>query len=94
LAVDYAAQSVNARVAVSVVRLHEVPNHAREIALHGLHHGAAVALAVAQVHSGYELQLLPRGFPVTNRPEDHENLVEDFSNAMNYMAFLLWPKTF
>jgi hypothetical protein len=54
-AADYDAQSVNARGAVSVVHLHDVPNHAREINLHGVHHGAAVTLAVAQVHFGYEI---------------------------------------
>ena len=70
-----------------VVRLHDVPNHAREISLHGVHHCAAVALAVVQVRSGYELRLLPHGFPATDHPEDHENLVEDFSDATNTIAF-------
>jgi len=55
MAADYAAQSINARGAIPVVHLHDVPNHAREIALHGVHHGAAVALVVAQVRSRYEL---------------------------------------
>ena len=45
---DYTAQSVNAKGAISVVHLHDVPNHAREIALRGVCHGATVALAVAQ----------------------------------------------
>ena len=44
-------------------------------------------LAVAQVHSGHEVQLLPHGFLATDHPEDHENLIEDFSNAMNTIAF-------
>jgi hypothetical protein len=83
----YDAQSINVRGAVLVVRLHDVPNHAREINLHGVHHGAAVTLAVAQVHSRYELRLLPHGFPAADHPEDHENLVEDFSNAANTIAF-------
>ena len=55
LAVDYATQLVNARGAVLEVCLHDIPNHAREIALHGVRHGAAVALAVAQVRSRCEL---------------------------------------
>ena len=54
-ATDYAAQSINARGVVPVVCLHDILNHVREIALHGVHRGAAVALAVAQVHSGYKL---------------------------------------
>jgi hypothetical protein len=87
LATDYAAQSVNARGATPVVHLHDIPNHAREIALHGVHHGAIVELVVAQVCSRYELQLLPHGFSATDHPEDHANLVEDFSNTANTITF-------
>ena len=87
MAADYAAGFVNARGAVLAVRLHDIPNHAREIALHGVRHGATVALAVAQVRSGYELRLLPHGFLVIGHPEDHESLIEDFSNTANTIAF-------
>ena len=69
-----------------VVRLYDVPNHVREVALHGVHHGAAMALAVAQARSGHELQLLPHGFLATEHPEDHERLVKDFFNATNSIA--------
>jgi hypothetical protein len=67
--------------------MQDVPNRAREITLHGVRHGATVALVVVQVRSRYELQLLPHGFPATNCPKDHESLVEDFSNAANTIAF-------
>ena len=67
--------------------MHDIPNRAREIALHGVRHGATVALAVAQVRFGFELGLLPLGFPATDRPKDHESLIEDFSNAANTIAF-------
>ena len=86
-AVDYAAQSVNARGAVPVVRLHDVPNHAREITLHSVRHGATMALAMVQVRSRYELRLLPHGFPATDHPKDHESLIEDFSNTTDTIAF-------
>ena len=46
---------VNARGAVPVVRLHDIPNHVREVALHGIHHGAATALAAAQAYLGQNL---------------------------------------
>ena len=72
-AAEYAAGFVNARGAVSVVCLYNVPNRVREVALHGVHHGAAMALAVAQTRSSHELRLLPHGFPATNHPEDHEH---------------------
>ena len=62
-AAEYAAGFVNARGTVSVVHLHDIPNRAREVTLHGVHHGAAVVLAAAQARSGYELRLLPHGFP-------------------------------
>jgi len=79
---------VNARGAVLVVCLHDILNHVREVALHGVCHGAAMALAAAQAHSGYNLRLLPHGFPDTMHPEDHERLVEDFLSATNP-----WPST-
>jgi hypothetical protein len=85
-AVEYAAGFVNTRGAMPMVRLHDVPNHVREVSLHGIRHGAAIALAMAQVHSSHELRLLPHGFPATDHPEDHECLVEDFFNAANSMA--------
>ena len=69
-----------------VVCLYNVPNHVSEVALHGVHHGAAMALAVAQARSSHELRLLPYGFPATEHPEDHEHLVKDFFNAANSVA--------
>ena len=86
-AVDHAAGFVNARGAVSVVRLHDIPNHVREVALHGVHHGAAMALAAAQACSAHNLRLLRHGFPDTVHPGEHERLVEDFSSVANSVAF-------
>ena len=69
-----------------MVHLHDIPNRVREVALHGVHHGAAMALATAQARSGHELWLLPHGFLATSHPGDHERLVEDFFNAANSIA--------
>ena len=44
---EYAAGFVNARGAVPVVRLHDIPNRVREVTLHGVCHGAVLALAAA-----------------------------------------------
>ena len=78
---------INARGAVPVVRLHDIPNRIREVALHGIHHGAAMALAAAQARSGHNLRLLPHGFPDAVHPGEHEHLVEDFSSIANSVAF-------
>ena len=78
---------VNARGAVPVIRLHDIPNRVREVALHGVRHGAAMALAAAQAHSSHELRLLPHGFPAVAHPGDYEHLVEDFFSAANSVAF-------
>ena len=80
------AEFVNARGVVLVVRLHDIPNHVREVALHGVHHGDAMALAAAQARSSHELWLLPHGFPATAHPRDHEHRVEDFLDAANSVA--------
>jgi len=79
---------VNVRGAVPMVRLHDVPNHAREVALHGVHHGAAMALASAQAHSSHELWLLPHGFLAVVHPKDCECLIEDFFSATNSIALI------
>ena len=69
-----------------VVCLYDVPNRAREVALHGVHHGAAMALSIAQARSSHELRLHPHGFPATEHHEDHERLVKDFFNTANTIA--------
>ena len=77
---------VNVRGAIPVARLHDIPNRVREVALHDVRHGAAMALAAAQAHSSHELWLLPHGFPAAAHPGDHERLVEDFFDAANSVA--------
>ena len=86
-ATDHAARFVNARGIVPVVRLHDIPNHVREVALHGVRYGTATALAAAQARSGQNLQPLPHGFPDAAYPGEQERLVEDFMSAANSIAF-------
>ena len=45
-AADHAMGFLNARGTVPVVCLHDIPNRVREVALHGVRHGAVTALAV------------------------------------------------
>ena len=78
---------VIARGAIPVVCLHDIPNHVREVSLHGVCHDAAMALAAAQARSSHNLRLLPHGFLATAHPRDHECLVEDFFSAANSIAF-------
>ena len=87
LAAEYAAGFVNARGVVPIVRLYDTPNRVREVALHGVHHGAATALVAAQARSGHNLWLLSHGFPDAVHPEDHERLIQDFLSATDSMAF-------
>ena len=87
LAAEYAAGFVNARGAVPIVRLYDIPNRVREVALHGVHHGAATVLATAQARSGHNLWLLPHGFPDAVHLGDHEHLTEDFLSAADSVAF-------
>ena len=50
------------------------------MALCGAHHGAALALAAAQLHSGHDLCLLEPGFPVG--ADQEEELTGDFTATM------------
>ena len=84
---EYAAGFVNARGAIPIVRLYDIPNRVREVALHGVRHGAATALAAAQARSGHNLRLLPHGFPDAVHLGDHERLTEDFLSAADSVAF-------
>ena len=86
-ATDHTAGFVNARGAVSVIRLHDIPNHVGEVALHGVRHGAATTLATTQARSGHNLRLLPHGFPDAVPPEDHERLTKEFFSAATSVAF-------
>ena len=86
-AADHAAGFVNARGAVPVARLHDIPDRVREVALHGVRHGAATALATTQARYGYNLQLLSHGFPDVVPPRDRERLIDEFSSAANSVAF-------
>ena len=78
---------VNARGAVPIVRLYDIPNCVREVALHGICHGATTALGAAWARSGHNLRLLPHGFPDAVHPGDHEHLTEDFLSAADSVAF-------
>jgi len=89
--VDHVVGFVNAKGAVLVVRLHDIPNRVREVALHDVRHGAAMALAAAQVHSDHDLRLLPHGASVIGYPGGYEQLVEDFFDATNSVALTPSP---
>ena len=86
MAAEHAAGFVNARGAVLVVLLYDIPNPVREVALHGVRHGAATALAAAQARSGHNLRFLPHDFPDAVHFGDHERLIEDFLSAANSVA--------
>ena len=86
-AADHAVGFVNVRGVVPVVRLHDIPNRVREVALHGIRHAATMALATAQACSSHNLWLLPHGFLDAAYPGEHERLVEDFMSAANSIAF-------
>ena len=46
---------MNARSDTIAARLQDIPNRVREVAGHGVRHGAAVALATAQFQTGHDL---------------------------------------
>ena len=62
-------------------RLQDVSARVPEIILHGVRHGASVALTAVQGQTGYELHAMETGFPVGDDPEEHEDLLEEFTMA-------------
>ena len=85
---NHVAGFVNAKGTVPVVRLHDILNRVRDVALHGVHHGAAMAWATAQVHFDHDLRLLPREPLAVGYLQDYERMVEDFSDAANSVTFI------
>ena len=81
LAMNVAMMAVNTQGPLINARPHDVPAHVQEITLHGICHGALVALATVQVQTGYELHTLETGFPMGDGPKEHEELIKDFINA-------------
>ena len=59
-------------------RLHDILACVQEITLHGVRHGASVALAAVQVETRYELHTMETGFSMGDGPEEHEELIEEF----------------
>ena len=76
-----AVDAVNAQGSPIDARLQDVLVHIREIALHGVRHGLAVALTAAQVQIGHKLHTMETGFPMGDGPEEHEDLLEEFVMA-------------
>ena len=54
---------------------------AREVATHGVYYGAGAALAAVQLRLGHELRHLKPVFSDTDRLEDQEDLIGDFTDA-------------
>ena len=82
LAANEATDAVNARGPLINARLHDIPARIQEIALHGVRHGASVALTAAQVQTRYELHAMETGFPMGDSPEEHEYLLKEFVIAV------------
>jgi len=78
--------AVNARGVCLADCLQDIPVRPREVATHGVHYGASVALAAAQLRSGHELHHLEPGFLDTDRLEDQEGLIGDFIDAAEDIA--------
>ena len=76
-----AADAVNARGSPIDARLQDIPPRFQEIALHGVRHGAVVALIAALVQTRHDLHTMEVGFPTDDGPEGHEDLIEDFTAA-------------
>ena len=82
LVANMATDAVNARGSPIDARLQDILAHVEEIALHGVHHGVAMALTVTQVQTRYELHAMETSFPMGDGPKEHEDLLEEFIMAV------------
>ena len=59
------------------------------MATHGVRYGVGAALAAVQLRSGHELRHLEPGFPDIDRLEDQEDLIGDFTDAVEAIAVII-----
>lgn len=69
--------------------LHDIPVRAGEIALHGVRHGATVALTAVQVQTGVDLTTMETGSSYSDGPEEHEDLQEEFVMAASTIVDII-----
>ena len=58
-----------------------MPARFRMVALRVVRHGATLALAMAQLHSGHDLRQIEPGFSVGANEEEQEELIGDFTTT-------------
>jgi len=85
LAVNMAMVAINVWGSPIDARLQDIPVNVREIALHGVRHGAAVALTAAQVQTGYKLHAMETGFPMG------DGLVRLYLGSSDEQRLLFFP---
>ena len=86
MVVNDATSTLNAQGDTLAACLQDIPVRTREVALHGVRHGATVALAIAQMRSGHDLHQLQPSYLVGENPDDYQELVEDFEGATEAVA--------
>ena len=81
-----ATSALNAQGNTLGDHLQDISVRAREVALHGVYHGAAIALTIAQVRLGHDLRLVEPGFLEEEKPDDYQDLVDNFEGAGTAVA--------
>ena len=79
LAADQAVGFVNARGTVLVVRLYDIPNRVREVALHVIRHGAAMALPWRWLLHKFTPATIFGFFPMELQPPDTLEIMSAWS---------------
>ena len=69
--------------------LQDIPICTRELATHGVRYGAGATLVAAQLRSEHELRHLEPGFSNTDRLEDQEDLIGDFTDAAKAIVVII-----
>ena len=87
-----AVAAINTRGVSLEDRLQDIPVRAREVATHGVHYGVDATLVVAQLRSGHQLYHLEPSFSDTDRLEDQEDLIGDFTDAAEAIAVIIHAK--
>jgi hypothetical protein len=87
-AVNAVVGYIHARGGSREERLLDIPNRIRDAVEFGVHHGAAVALTMAQVQSGHVLHHLV-GLSASQELANHDGSREDFNEAVDVVTDLI-----
>lgn len=92
LIADNTTSMVNVVGQSTELRLQDMRRRTMEVALHGVHRGAAVALTAMSLQSNQDLLTVATGFPVAEDPDERKEDIEECVDHAKAVVQITSPK--